>query len=177
MPEAPAGVPDSFREHVELMFDLQWLAFSSDLTRVFSFKMGRDGSGRVYPESGINSAFHPASHHGGREDRVTEFAEINRYHVSMLPYLLEKLQNTQEGDATLLDKTTILYGSPMGDSNLHNHKRCPLFVVGGNGQFKGNTHIKAPDGTPMANVMLSLMHGLGMDDMKTFGDSTGEFTV
>lgn len=178
MPEAPAGVPDSFREHVELMFDLQWLAFSSDLTRVFSFKMGRDGSGRVYPESGINSAFHPASHHGGREDRVTEFAEINKYHVSMLPYLLEKLQNTQEGDANLLDKTMIIYGSPMGDSNLHNHKRCPLFVVGGaNGSFSGNVHVKAPDGTPMANVMLSLMHGLGMNDMKSFGDSSGEFTV
>ncbi len=178
MPEAPAGVPDSFREHVELMFDLQWLAFSSDLTRVFSFKMGRDGSGRVYPESGINSAFHPASHHGGREDRVTEFAEINKYHVSMLPYLLEKLQNTQEGDANLLDKTMIIYGSPMGDSNLHNHKRCPLFVVGGaNGSFSGNVHVKAPDGTPMANVMLSLMHGLGMTDMKSFGDSSGEFTV
>jgi hypothetical protein len=178
MPEAPAGVPDSFREHVELMFDLQWLAFSSDLTRVFSFKMGRDGSGRVYPESGISSAFHPASHHGGREDRVKEFAEINKYHVSMLPYLLEKLQNTQEGDASLLDKTMIIYGSPMGDSNLHNHKRCPLFVVGGaNGSLNGNVHVKAPNGTPMANVMLSLMHGLGMNDMKSFGDSSGEFTV
>ena len=178
MPEAPAGVPDSFREHVEVMFDLQWLAFSSDLTRVFSFKMGRDGSGRVYPESGINSAFHPASHHGGREDRVKEFAEINKYHVSMLPYLLEKLQNTQDGDASLLDKTMIIYGSPMGDSNLHNHKRCPLFVVGGaNGSLNGNVHVKAPNGTPMANVMLSLMHGLGMNDMKSFGDSSGEFTV
>ncbi|MEE9253334.1 MAG: DUF1552 domain-containing protein [Pseudomonadales bacterium] len=178
MPEAPAGVPDSFREHVEVMFDLQWLAFSSDLTRVFSFKMGRDGSGRVYPESGINSAFHPASHHGGRDDRVTEFAEINKYHVSMLPYFLDKLKNTQEGDANLLDRTMIIYGSPMGDSNLHNHKRCPLFVVGGaNGNLGGNAHVKAPDGTPMANVMLSLMHGLGMDNMKSFGDSTGEFTV
>ena len=178
LPEAPAGVPDSFRKHVEIMFDLQWLAFSSDVTRVFSFKMGRDGSGRVYPESGINSAFHPASHHGGREERVTEFAEINKYHVSMLPYFLDKLQNTQEGDANLLDKTMIVYGSPMGDSNLHNHKRCPLFLVGGaNGNLGGNAHVKAPDGTPMANVMLSLMHGLGMDNMRSFGDSTGEFTV
>ncbi len=178
LPEAPAGVPDSFRKHVEIMFDLQWLAFSSDLTRVLSFKMGRDGSGRVYPESGINSAFHPASHHGGRDDRVTEFAEINKYHVSMLPYFLDKLQNTQEGDANLLDKTMIIYGSPMGDSNLHNHKRCPLFLVGGaNGNLGGNAHVKAPDGTPMANVMLSLMHGLGMDNMRSFGDSTGEFTV
>jgi hypothetical protein len=178
MPEAPAGVPDSFREHMETMFDLQWLAFSSDLTRVFSFKMGRDGSGRVYPESGIDRAFHPASHHGGREESVKEFAEINRFHVGMIPYLLDRLQNTQDGDATLLDKTLILYGSPMGDSNLHNHKRCPLFLIGGaNGHLKGNVHVKAPDGTPMANVMLSLLHGLGMTDMKQFGNSSGEYTL
>jgi hypothetical protein len=177
IPEAPAGVPDSFSEHVKLMFDLQVLAFQSDITRVFSFKMGRDGSGRVYPESGINSAFHPASHHGGREDRVTDFSQINRYHVSMVPYLLEKLASIEEGDGTLLDKTMILYGSPMGDSNLHNHKRCPLFVVGGaNGQLAGNQHVKAPDGTPMANVMLSLMHKLGLDDVESFGDSTGDFS-
>ena len=159
------------------MFDLQAMAFQSDLTRVFSFKLGRDGSGRVYPGSGIDSAFHPASHHGGREERVTEYAQINRYHVSMLPYLLEKLASIEEPDGNLLDKTMILYGSPMGDSNLHNHKRCPLFVVGGaGGELEGNMHIKAPDGTPMANVMLSLMHKLGMDDIDRFGDSTGDFS-
>ncbi len=177
IPEAPPGVPDDFAEHVRLMFDLQVLAFQSDVTRVFSFKMGRDGSGRVYPGSGVNSAFHPASHHGGREDRVTEFAQINRYHVQQLPYLLERLAAVEEPNGTLLDNTMILYGSPMGDSNLHNHKRCPLFVLGGaGGQLEGNLHVKAPDGTPMANVMLSLMHKLGMDDMKSFGDSTGDFS-
>ncbi len=177
IPEAPAGVPDDFEEHVKLMFDLQVLAFQSDLTRVFSFKMGRDGSGRVYPGSGIDSAFHPASHHGGREDRVTEYAQINKYHVSMIPYLLEKLDSIQEGDGSLLDKTMLVYGSPMGDSNLHNHKRCPLFIAGGaNGQLPGNMHIKAADGTPMANVMLSLMHKLGMDDVASFGDSTEDFS-
>ncbi len=177
IPEAPPGVPDDFEEHVKLMFDLQVLAFESDLTRVFSFKMGRDGSGRVYPGSGVDSGFHPASHHGGREDRVTEYAKINEYHISMIPYFLEKLANITEGDGTLLDKTMLLYGSPMGDSNLHNHKRCPLFVAGGaGGQLDGNMHIKAPDGTPMANVMLSLMHKLGLDDMPSFGDSTGDFS-
>jgi hypothetical protein len=145
---------------------------------VFSFKLGRDGSGRVYPDSGVNSAFHPASHHGGRENGVMAFAQINKYHVGMVPYFLEKLKNTMEGDASLLDKTMIIYGSPMGDSNLHNHKRCPLFIAGGaNGRLEGGIHLKAPDGTPMANVMLSLMHKLGIDDMKSFGDSTGEFTV
>ncbi len=177
LPEAPAGVPDAFEEHVKLMFDLQHLAFLSDTTRVFSFKLGRDGSGRVYPESGINSAFHPASHHGGQEKRVLEFAKINEYHVSMVPYFLEKLKNTMEGDQNLLDQTLVIYGSPMGDSNLHNHKRCPLFLVGrANGQLKGGEHIKAPDGTPMANVMLSLLHKLGVDDTTSFGDSTADFS-
>lgn len=175
---APAGVPDDFEEHVKLMFDLQVLAFASDMTRVFSFKLGRDGSGRVYPGSGVDSAFHPASHHGGREQRVREFAEINRYHVSMVPYFMEKLRQTMEGDTSLLDKTMIVYGSPMGDSNLHNHKRCPLFVAGGaQGKLTGNVHVKAPDGTPMANVLLHLMHQLGMDDMESFGDSTGDFSL
>ena len=177
LPEAPAGVPDSFEEHVRLMFDLQALAFESDTTRVFSLKMGRDSSARVFPESGVNKPFHPASHHGGNEKAVKEFAQINRYHVSMIPYLLEKLQDTMEGDTHLLDKTMVIYGSPMGDPNLHNHKRCPLFVVGGaNGQLAGNRHIRAPDGTPMANVMLSLLHKLGLDDMEQFGNSTEEFS-
>ena len=177
LPGAPAGVPDDFEEHVKLMFDIQALAFASDMTRVFSFKMGRDGSGRVYPNSGVDTAFHPASHHGGREDRVLDFAKINEYHVSMLPYFMDKLQEIQEGDATMLDKTMIVYGSPMGDSNLHNHKRCPLIVAGGaNGQLEGGMHIRAEDGTPMANVMLSLMHKLGLDDKTQFGDATGDFS-
>jgi hypothetical protein len=173
MPEAPAGVPDSFEEHVKLMFDLQALAFMSDMTRVFSFKLGRDGSGRVYPDSGVNSAFHPASHHGGRENNVKDFAKINQYHVSMLPYFLDTLKNTMEGDSSLLDKTLIVYGSPMGDSNLHNHKRCPLFLAGkANGKLAGGLHIKAEDGTPMANTMLSVLHSLGVDDVDSLGDST-----
>ena len=159
------------------MFDLQLLAFESDLTRVFSFKWGRDASGRVYPESGSDSGFHGASHHGGREERVKEFAKINEYHVSMLPYFLEKLHNTMDGDTTLLDETLIIYGSPMADSNLHNHRRCPLILLGGaGGKLDGGLHIRAKDDTPMANVMLSLMHQLGMDDLESFGDSNGEFS-
>jgi hypothetical protein len=178
LPGAPAGVPDSFAEHVKLMFDLQALAFESDMTRVFSFKMGRDSSARVYPESGTDKPFHPASHHGGSEDGVLDFFKINKYHVSMLPYFLEKLQGTMEGDTHLLDKTMIVYGSPMADGNLHNHRRCPLFVAGrANGKLAGGLHLRADDGTPMANVMLSLMHRLGLDDVETFGDSTGEFQL
>ncbi|MCH7490183.1 MAG: DUF1552 domain-containing protein [Gemmatimonadetes bacterium] len=178
LPEAPAGVPDSFEEHVKLMFDLQALAFESDVTRIFSFKMGRDSSARVFPESGTDKPFHPASHHGGNEDALVDFYKINKYHVSMLPYFLEKLKNTMEGDTNLLDKTMLIYGSPMGDSNLHNHKRCPLFIVGGaNGQLQGNLHVRASAETPMANVMLSLLHKLGLDDLESFGDSTGDFSL
>jgi hypothetical protein len=178
LPSAPAGVPDSFEEHVRLMFDLQALAFASDTTRVFSLKMGRDSSARVFPESGTDRPFHPASHHGGREEAVLDFFLLNKYHVSMLPYFFQKLADLQEGDANLLDKTMIVYGSPMADGNLHNHRRAPLFVAGGaNGRLEGNLHLKAPDGTPMANAMLTMMHKLGMDDVESFGDSTGEFSL
>jgi len=178
LPGAPAGVPDSFGDHVKLMFDLQVLAFESDMTRVFSLKAGRDASARVYPESGISTGFHPASHHGNNPKRVTEFFEINKYHVSLLPYFLERLKSTAEGDASLLDKTMIIYGSPMADSNVHNHRRCPLIVLGGaNGRLEGNLHLKAPDGTPMSNAMLTLLHRLGVDDMASFGDSTDALSL
>ncbi|HEX9563727.1 MAG TPA: DUF1552 domain-containing protein [Gemmatimonadaceae bacterium] len=173
IPEAPAGVPDSFTDHVQLMFDIQVLAFAADITRVFSFKMGRDGSSRVYPESGSDRPFHPASHHGGGERGVKDFFQINKFHVAHLPYFLDKLKSVDEGDGNLLDKSMIIYGSPMADGNLHNHRRCPLFLAGhANGQLAGNLHIKATDGTPMANAMLSMLHTLGMEDVRTFGDST-----
>jgi hypothetical protein len=178
LPGAPIGVPDSFEEHVKLMFDLQALAFAADITRVFAFKLGRDASNRVYPDSGYKAAFHSASHHGDRDDRITEYAKINKYHVSMIPYFLNKLKNTPDGEGTLLDNTLLIYGSPMGNSNVHNHKRCPLFLAGhAGGWLKGGVHLRADEGTPMANVFLTLMHHLGFDDMKAFGDSTGEFDL
>ena len=178
IPEAPVGVPDDFREHMEVMFDLQLLAFTSDTTRVFSFKLGRDASPRIYPESGSSTPFHAGSHHGGREERILDFALINTYHVGMLPYFLEKLQATNEGDGTLLDKTMVMYGSAMADPNIHNHARCPLFLVGGaNGLVEGERHVVAPPGTPMANVMLDLLHRLGATDLESFGNSTGTFAV
>src|SRR5215471_5275856 len=118
LPGAPMGVPDSFSEHVKLMFDLQAIAFAADITRVFSFKLGRDGSARVYPESGAPLPFHPASHHGDNEPRVLQFGQINKYHVSLVPYFLEKLKSIQEGDGNLLDRTLVIYGSPMGNAML-----------------------------------------------------------
>ncbi len=178
LPDAPIGVPDSYGEHVELMFDLMTLAFEADLTRVFSFKMSRDVSGRVFPESGVMEGFHNASHHRNQEKTVVELSKINRYHVGLIPYFLTKLKNTQEGEADLLEKTVVLYGSPIGDPNIHNHKRCPLLLAGhGNGRIPGGLHLKAADETPMANVMLTLLHGLGLDDIETFGDSTGELDL
>ncbi len=178
LPDAPAGVPDSFSEHMRLMFDLQVLAFQTDSTRITSFKTGRDASNRTFPESGSEKAFHPASHHGGREEAIMEFNRICQYRTGQLAYFLKRLEETDDGGSSLLDHSMIIWGSPMGDSNLHNHRRCPLVVLGGaNGQLAGNLHLKAPDGTPMSNVFTTLLHKLGHDDLKGFGDSTGEFSL
>jgi hypothetical protein len=178
LPEAPIGVPDSFEEHTHILMDLIAIAFAADTTRVFSFKMGRDASGRAYPESGVTTGFHNASHHGEREDRIMDFAKINRYHVSMVPYLLDKLKKSQDGENNLLHNTLIMYGSPMADSNIHNHRRAPLFLAGhAGGQLKGGLHVKAVDGTPMANPMLTMLHMLGRTDIEKFGDSTRELDL
>jgi len=174
LPNAPVGVPDSYDEHVKIMFDLQAVALSSEITRVFAFKMSRDVSGRVFPSTGVTTGFHNASHHAERPERILDFAKINTYHVSLVPYFLERLKRTPDGDGNLLDNTLIVYGSPMGNPNLHNHKRCPLFIAGkGGGQINGGLHVKAPDGTPMANVFMTLAQTLGMHDIRSFGDSTG----
>ena len=178
LPGAPAGVPDSYTEHMKLLFDLQVLALQADMTRIISFKTGRDSQNRVFPESGSDQPFHPASHHGNREERIMEFNKICKFRVSMLPYFLEKLKSTMDGDASLLDKSVVMFGSPMADANVHNHRRCPLILLGkGNGMLSGNTHIKAADGTPMANAMLTLLHNLGLDELPSFGDSTGELSL
>src|SRR5262245_45250537 len=155
------------------MFDLQAVAFAADTTRIFSFKLGRDVSNRVYAASGSTSAFHTASHHLDRNERITDFQKINTYHVSTVPYLLAKLKAMPDADhGNVLDNTLVIYGSAMGNSNLHNHKRCPLFFAGhAGGALEGNRHVHAPDGTPMANAMLSALRGLGIE-LDTFGDST-----
>jgi hypothetical protein len=177
LPGAPPGVPDSFSEHMRLMFDLQVLAFETDMTRVVAFKTGRDASNRTLPESGSDKGFHPASHHGDDEKGILEFNKICQYRVGQMDYFLERLHTTQDGDSSLLDQSLIIWGSPMGDANLHNHRRCPLVVFGGgDGRHQGGAHIKAPDGTPMANAMLTILNRLG-HGMESFGDSTGELTI
>jgi uncharacterized protein DUF1552 len=178
LPAAPAGVPDSFSEHVKLMFDLQVLAFASDITRVFAFKLGRDASNRSYPESGLSGPFHDLSHHSGKEDKIRRFAALNAYHVGLMPYLLDRLKRTPDAGGSLLDNTLLIYGSPMGDSNLHNHKRVPFFIAGGaGGAIGGGVHLKAPNGTPLANVMLGLLRALGVHDLERFGDSDAAYNI
>ncbi len=141
------GVPDSFSEHMRLLFDLQVLALQTDMTRVISFKTGRDAQNRVFPESGSSQPFHPASHHGNNEARIMEFNKICKYRVSQMAYFLEKMKTTMDGDKSLLDKTMIVWGSPMADPNVHNHRRCPLVLMGhADGQLKGGLHLKTPDG-------------------------------
>ncbi len=177
LPTAPLGVPDSWEEHVKLMFDLQVLAFSSEVTRVSSFKLSRDTSNRVFPESGIRSPFHAMSHHGSIPSKILEYAKLNVYHMSLLPYFLQKLRDTPDGDGNLLDHSLILWGSPMGDSNVHTHRRLPVLLAGrANGQIKGNLHVRCKDETPYANVLLTMLHKLGIDQ-DAIGDSTGEVAI
>jgi hypothetical protein len=177
LPAAPVGVPDSFEEHINLLFDLQVLAFQAGITRVSSFKLSRDVCQRLYPESGVKTTFHVTSHHGETGELLAQFAKLNRYHVSKLAYFLDKLKATPDGDGNLLDHSLVLYGSPMGDSNIHNHKRVPILIAGhANGRIKGNTHVIAADETPMANVLLTTLRRLGMN-VDSVGDSTGEVAI
>ncbi|WP_420463615.1 DUF1552 domain-containing protein [Candidatus Palauibacter sp.] len=174
MPEAPSGIPDSFEEHMRLMFDLQLLALQTDLTRVITFKTGFDQSNRAFPDSGTTKSVHGASHHGNVPEDIMDFNRINTYRLGQLAYFLEKLGGTVEGDASLLDRTAIVWGSPMADGNLHNHRRAPLLFLGGaNGALEGGVHHRAPDGTPMANAFVSLMRKIGHPELSTFGDSDG----
>lgn len=177
LPDAPVGVPDAWTDHIRMMFDLQVLAFTTDVTRVSAFKMGRDVSSRVYTESGVETPFHSLSHHGNRSDKLAEFAKLNEFHVDQVAYFIDRLKNTPDGDGNLLDHSMVLYGSPMGDGSVHNHLRVPLFLAGhANGQLKGNSHVLCEDGTPMANLLLTMMHKLdvGVDSV---GDSTGEIAI
>ena len=177
LPEAPIGVPDSWHEHVKLMTDLQVLAFSAEVTRVSTFKWGRDTSNRVFPESGNTNPFHSASHHGNTPKGVTNFAEINRYHVDLLAYFLEQLRNTPDGDGNLLDHSLILYGSAMGDSQVHAHRRTPFLLLGhAGGTVQGNLHVRTKEETPQANGLLSVLHKLGIEQ-KYIGDSTGTVAI
>lgn len=139
--------------------------------------MSHDVSNRIFPESGVRAPFHTLSHHAGLPSKLAEFAKLNRYHVSLVPYFLEKLKNTPDGDGNLLDHSLVLYGSPIGDSQTHNHRRVPLFLAGhACGQLKGNLHRTAKPGIPQANALLTVLGKLGMP-IESIGDSTGEIDL
>jgi hypothetical protein len=177
LPAAPIGVPDSWDEHVRLLADLQVLAFSANVTRVSALKLGRDTSNRVFPESGNSTPFHSASHHGQTPTGVGNFGVINRYHVSLLAYFLERLKNTPDGDGNLLDHSLVLYGSAMGDSNVHAHRRVPFLLAGhACGAIKGNLHVRCKEETPQANGLLTVVQKLGVE-MDVLGDSTGTIAI
>jgi hypothetical protein len=174
VPEQPVGVPSSFQEYIELMFDLQVLAFQADITRVTSLMMARENVNRSYPEIGLPEAHHSMSHHGNNPEKMKVFSKLNTYHVETLTYFLNKLQSIPDSDGNLLDRTVVLYGSGMSDGNTHNNFNVPVVVVGGQQMnVKGNRHVKYPKGTPLANLMLGVMDRFGVQ-MDKFGDSTSE---
>ena len=177
LPNAPTAVPDSWDEFVKLMLDLQALAFSSETTRVSALKLSYDGTNRVFPESGMNIPWHSASHHGETPSAIEEYAKLNVYHHSLMAYFADKLKNTPDGDGNLLDHSVVFYGSSMGDSNIHNHKRVPFLLLGhASGTLKGNLHLRAAEGTPQANGLLTILHKLGLD-VDAVGDSTGTIAI
>jgi hypothetical protein len=170
----PAGVPESFDEHIKLQFDLLALAFQGDITRVATVLYARDLTGRTYPESGTTISFHGGSHHGEDPKKIAEYAVLNRYHVQMLAYFLDRLKNIPDGDGTLLDHSVVLYGSNMGNSNHHLHYDVPHVLAGSaSGRLKGNRHLAFPSKTvPTGNLLVSILDLFDVREDR-IGDSTG----
>jgi hypothetical protein len=168
--QRPAGIPDSFDAHVKLMVDLQVLAFQADITRVATFMTGREISNRTYPEIGVPDSHHMLSHHGHMEEKKVKLAAINRHHMTYYAYLLQRLAETKDGDASLLDRSFVLRGSAFGDSNEHDYMDLPVVVAGGLVRHAG--HVSVAKGTTMSNLLLTGLNALGMPETH-FGDSTG----
>ena len=172
--ERPIGIPESYREHVELMFDLTALAYQVDMTRVFTFMLGRELNGRAYPEIGIPDSHHGLSHHRYDLEKLAQLAKINTYHVSLFTHFLDELANTPDGDGSLLDHSLLMYGASLSDSNKHLHFDLPLLLVGGGaGQLKGGRHLQYPRDTPMTNLLVSQLDKAGVRLDNGLGDSTG----
>lgn len=173
--EVPFGIPESFSEHINLLWDLQILAFRADITRVTTLMYAHDVSMRVYPESGVQSGNHPTSHHGGRPAIVEDWAKINRYHVQCLTPFLAKLKSTSDGDSSLMENTLVFWASNMSDGNLHSHKGVPNMLIGGAmGKHRGGHHIQRTGTT--ANLLLKVLHMYGIEQ-ESIGDSTGELEL
>ena len=173
--ESPAGIPVSFEEHANLMFDLLVLAYQTDVTRVFTFMIGREQSGTTYPQLGVPDPHHPLTHHRGDPAKMEKVTKINQYHVQLFRDFVAKLRSTPDGDGSLLDHVMLLYGSPLRDGDKHVYDNLPLLLVGGGGgAVKGNRHLVYPAGTtPMTNLQFTMLQQLGVP-VDRFGDSTGE---
>jgi hypothetical protein len=172
--EKPAGIPAEFADYVKLMFDLQVAALQADLTRVVTFMMGREGSLQAYPEIGVPDSHHPLTHHRGQADLVERVTKINVFHVELFAYLVGKLAAIPDGDATLLDRVAIVYGSGLADGDRHTHEDLPVVLVGG-GLGNGRHHVCPPE-TPMTNLFLTLLERMGVPQ-ETLGDSTGRLSL
>jgi hypothetical protein len=171
--ERPAGVPDSFEAHAKMLFDLQILAFQADLTRVTTFMLARELSGRAFPAIGVSEGFHSLSHHSGNQEKIADLAKVNAHLMSLFVYFLDRLQATADGDGTLFDHSILLYGSGLGNGNLHEPKRLPLVVSGGgDGQIRGGRHLRYPSGTILSNLHVNLLQKFGVP-VQSVGDSTG----
>jgi hypothetical protein len=170
--DRPAGVPAAYADHARLMFDLQVLAMQGDVTRVMTFQLARETSNRSYTEIGVPDPHHPLTHHGNDPKKVERMAKINAFHVSLFAYYLEKLKSTPEGNGSLLDHSLVLYGSGMGDPNIHDHVNLPILVAGGAPAQKGARHITYAEPTPLANLHLTLLERVGVR-MDAFADSKG----
>ena len=171
--DRPVGVPAQYGEHAKLMFDMQLLAFQGDVTRVSSFQLAREASTRTYPEIGVSDPHHPVTHHGGDPEKLEKVAKINRYHVSLFADFLKRMNETAEGNGTLLDNSLFLYGSGMGDPDAHDHSNLPIVVAGGAaGNMSGGKHIRFKDPEPLSNLHLTLLNKVGVP-LETFSDSTG----
>jgi hypothetical protein len=177
LPPAPVGVPRDFEDHLELMFDLQVLAFKSEITRISTLMLARENSNAVYAGSGVREGFHNASHHSNERANMDQFAVINHYHVQMLANFLAKLDATPDGDGSLLDNSMILYGSSLSDGNEHNFNPLPVVLAGGaSGRLEGGRHLRNAPDTPMSNLLLSMLDLLGVHE-ESFGDSTGRLNI
>jgi Protein of unknown function (DUF1552) len=173
LPERPIDIPESFDEHAKLMFDLQALAYQADVTRVFTMVMGRELSARTFPNIGVPEQHHAVSHHRNDPDLIAKKAKIDNYHIQLLSYFLQRLQNTPDGDGSLLDHSLILYGGGMGNGNLHEHTDLPTLLAGKLcGRLKTGQHHAYPDNTPMSNLLVTILDKAGVQTEK-LGDSTG----
>jgi hypothetical protein len=172
--DRPAGIPPTFEEHARLMFDLLLLAFQTDLTRISTFMLGREVSGRAYPEIGVPDSHHPTSHHQNDPEKLAKLQKINAFHLKQFAYFVEKMRTTPDGDGSLLDHSALLYGSGISDSNIHMHDNLPLVLVGGaGGRIRGGRHVKYPKDTPVTNLFINMLDTIGVP-LETLGDSTGK---